>query len=360
MLKLQKDLDQNEKIITRLQLLKTPGIGKVTFFHLIEVFGNSENAIKELPKYSKKEYKIPSKDNIKNFIKKCIQQDVHLIFFDDSRYPQTLLDIIDYPPLIYCKGNIDLLNKPSLAIVGSRNSSLQAKAFTKKIISDLDGFVIISGFAKGIDAIAHEQSLSSGTIAVFGCGVTHIYPQENKDLYDKILLNNGLLVSEIGIDDTPKQNFFSYRNRLISGISRGVLVVEAGFKSGSLITSDYALDQGRPIFSVPSHPFDPKSIGTNYLIKNGAILTRNAEDILDELNVYKETIQNELIFETLKENNIDDVKSYIIKNLSCNQILIKDLMNTSPYHIKEMNSALAQLELDNQIKIDYYYIQKVI
>jgi DNA processing protein len=212
--------------------------------------------------------------------------DCHFLAVGDPGYPQRLLEIPDPPHVIYVRGRTELLNAPAIGIVGSRNATPQgtrdAEAFALAL-SDA-GFAVVSGLALGIDAAAHRGGLAgkSSSIAVLGTGPDRIYPRRNADLA-RALATQGCLVSEFAIGTPPDAGNFPRRNRLISGLARGVLVVEAALPSGSLTTAKYALDQGREVFAVPGSIHSPLSKGCHWLIKDGAKLAESAEDVLEEL-----------------------------------------------------------------------------
>lgn len=354
-----------EEKIAYLQLLKTPKIGRVTFFHLLQHFKSAQAAVEGFADYvarfnKKVVYSLVSRQSILSFLDDCYNHSVKLVFFSDPEYPQEFLLAPDFAPVLFCKGNISLFNSDCLAIVGSRTASLQGLSFTKKLVKDLNSLSIVSGFAHGIDSAAHEASLSSGTIAVLGSGINYVYPEENKILYSKILDNNGLIVSEVGLSDTPRPNFFAYRNRVISGLSKGILVIEAAMNSGSLITAKYAVEQGKNIFAVPGHPYDLRSCGTNYLIKNGAILVRNSDDILSEFHSYRSStpsMQSSLF--GIAEDDISLVKQVILDGLGGAVMSISEIVSFSKYSISSVNSALAELELSGLILIDQNLVSLV-
>ena len=209
-----------------------------------------------------------------------------IITLGDASYPTYLLDIPDPPAVLFAAGNIDLLNRPALAIVGSRSPSPQgvdnARAFAKALGNA--SYTIVSGLALGIDAAAHEGALNSAssTIAVLGCGINVVYPKTNRALFERIIAE-GLILSEHGLDVPALPAHFPTRNRIISGLSRGCLVIEASLSSGSLITARVAVDQGREVFAVPGSIHSPLSKGCHALIKQGAKLVESAHDVLEEL-----------------------------------------------------------------------------
>lgn len=210
------------------------------------------------------------------------------INFSSDKYPKQLREIYNPPKRIYAIGNIEILNKVGIAIVGSRKATEYGKKVAFRLSKDLSerDIVIISGLAKGIDSYAHIGSLNvqnGKTIAVLGSGIKVIYPKENIELARQILRKGGCIISEYPPDDTPNKSNFPERNRIISGLSKGVVIVEASEKSGALITVDFALEQGREVFAVPGNIYSTTSVGTNKLIQQGAKLVMCVEDILGEI-----------------------------------------------------------------------------
>ena len=207
------------------------------------------------------------------------------LFFEDADYPALLKEIPDAPPMLWCLGNTNLFSNPTVAIIGARNASSLGLRMAKRLAADLGdaGLTVVSGLARGIDATAHEASLGTGTIAVYAGGLNRPYPSKNIDLAEQIA-TQGLCLSEQRPDMEPRARHFPARNRIISGLVRAVVVVEAAAKSGSLLTARIALDQGRDVLAVPGHPFDARASGANILIRDGATLARGAEDVLEVLN----------------------------------------------------------------------------
>ena len=206
---------------------------------------------------------------------------------DSKWYPEKLKNIEDSPKELYCLGNLELLNKKSMAVIGSRNYSEYGKQVAFEFAYSLakEGICIVSGLAKGIDGFAHSACLKAKgkTIAVLGSGLDVIYPKENEKLYYDILNNGGLIISEYPLGSKPEKWHFPARNRIISGLSDGILVIEARKNSGTNITVDFALDQGKDVFVVPGNIYSKTSDGTNFLMKEGAIPVTSAQDILDYL-----------------------------------------------------------------------------
>jgi len=229
--------------------------------------------------------KVASETSIRDELQHAKNIDITYLLIGEDGYPEQLAAIADAPPILTILGDASLLTKRSIAVVGARNSSAGGLKFTRSICGALSeyGFVIVSGMARGIDTVAHQASVAGGTIACLAGGIDVVYPQENTPLYEAIV-QNGLLISEMAPGTKPLARHFPRRNRIISGLSAGLLVVEAARKSGSLITARYAAEQGREVFAVPGSPLDPRAQGTNQLIKDGAALIQSADDIIAELD----------------------------------------------------------------------------
>lgn len=271
-----------------LQLLLTDGIGPITFYKYIQTYGSADKALAA----ATQKKKLFAKEKVKEEIEMAEKTGVKLITYLDDIYPESLKQLNDAPPVLYALGNTELLNyEPSVAIVGARNASINGRKIASRIAYDLteNNVLVISGMARGIDSAAHKgamyaKSKIGPTIAVLGTGIDVVYPPENKDLYQMIAAQ-GLIISELPFGTAAQISTFPRRNRIISALSSGTLVVEAGLHSGSLITAKYALDQGKDIFAVPGSPLENRSQGPNHLIKEGAVLTENADDILNVLSI---------------------------------------------------------------------------
>ncbi len=283
-----KELSTQEKF-DYLRLIRSENVGPITFFKLIELFGSASEALQHAPELAKKggkrKLKICSLKDAQAELKKAEDAKVRIIAFPEPDYPPLLRHVDDPPPILYVLGYHNLLRKKSVAIVGARNASALGKSTAKQFAYDLgaSGVCIVSGLARGIDAAAHEGALSHGTIAVLGGGVDCIYPKENEQLYHQIL-EGSCIISEAPMGAKPMAKHFPRRNRIVSGMCRAILVVEAARASGSLITAKMALEQNREVFAVPGHPSDERARGCNKLIKDGAFLTEEAQDILSVIN----------------------------------------------------------------------------
>lgn len=244
----------------------------------LEKLTDSEELIKKLTDKSKKK-------EAEEILREVTTNHIKVITCNSNAYSKYLKQIYDYPIVLYAKGNIELLNKKSITIVGSRDCSEYGKYVSEKFsyLLSKENICIVSGMAKGIDSCAHKGALlaKGKTIAVLGSGVNNIYPLENKKLYEDILNNDGLILSEYGINTKATPEKFPERNRILSGLSEKILVIEASRKSGSMITVNQAIEQGKNVYAVPGNITSSKSSGTNGLIKDGAILVSSLEDILD-------------------------------------------------------------------------------
>lgn len=285
---LRSKLNDKERL-DWLQLIRTPTIGPITFHRLLSKYGTAADALKALPDLARKAgrraaLKPADRDDAERELIEADRHGARLIAFCEEDYPPPLTAIPDPPPVIYLRGHASLFERPAIAIIGARNASGVGRKIARTLAADLGAadIVIASGLARGIDGAAHEATLTTGTIAVVAGGVDIIYPPEHDDLTARIA-SQGAIISECAMGRKPTARDFPKRNRLISGLSRGVVVVEAAKRSGTLITARFALEQGREVFAVPGSPLDPRCQGANRLIRDGATLVENAEDILDVL-----------------------------------------------------------------------------
>lgn len=271
-----------------LRLIRSHRVGAVTFHRLMREHGSAQAAMAALPEIAQdagvRNYQPCPTGIAEDELAQARLAGARPLFYGASGYPQALIDLGDAPPLLWAQGRIDLLTHQLVAIVGARNASSLGLRMTRRLARDLGeaGFVVVSGLARGVDTEAHKASLKTGTIAIQAGGVDTTYPEENAGIADEIR-ENGLVLSEQPIGCQPQTRHFPIRNRIISGISRGVIIVEAANRSGSLITARDALDQGREVLAVPGHPFDARAAGCNNLIRDGAILVRDAADVIEAL-----------------------------------------------------------------------------
>lgn len=302
------------------------------------------------------------KNNPLKLLEYFLEKGITIISVEDTDYPFLLANIYDPPYLLYYQGDIKIAEKLCVAIVGSRAASSYGKTQAFKFASDLSqhDVAIVSGLARGIDAQAHLGALDKGgkTIAVLGSGLDIIYPRENLRLSEKIK-REGLLISEFPPGTHPEPFNFPIRNRTISGLSRGVVIVEAQLKSGALITADFALEQGRDVFAVPGPVNSQNSAGTNRLIKQGAQLVTSAQDILEEYSLVIN--ENTRISEQNKLKFLDNYEEKILECLGSEILHIDELLRQTGYDIGLVSSILFQLELKGFIKAtagNYYMLNK--
>ena len=283
-------LSQGEKI-DWLQLCRSGGVGPQTFFKLLRRFGSARKALEELPRLAREaggeeRWRRRRRDEAEAEFTAIAELGCALIAQGEPEYPQRLAEIADPPPLLLVRGRADLLDRPALAVVGARNASANGRMFAHNLARELAdaGLLVVSGLARGIDTAAHEGALAAGapTVAVIASGVDVAYPSDNAELMERIA-ETGAIASERPLGAVPQARHFPRRNRLISGLSLGVVVVEAAPQSGSLITARLAAEQGREVMAVPGSPLDPRHRGTNQLLRDGATLVESAADVLAAL-----------------------------------------------------------------------------
>ncbi len=274
---------------------------------------------------------------------------IQALTWHDALYPSRLKEIHDHPPILYIRGSLLPEDEWCLAVVGTRRASAYGRQVTEEIVADLAGsrITVASGLAKGIDSIAHRSALDAGgrSIAVFAHGLDIVYPIENTSLAQRIV-QQGALISEFPLGTRPKPEYFPRRNRIISGISLGVLVVEAGTTSGALITANMALEQNREVLAVPGSILSPTSRGTNRLIQEGAKLVRDYRDILEELNLGAVAQQIEMK-EVLPES---DTESLLLKQLSTEPTHVDEVCRASGLPVSTVSSTLAMMELKGLVR----------
>ncbi len=288
-----------------LRLARTEAVGAVTFGHLIRRFGAADKALDALPELARRggradAPRIPSPAEADREIADGERIGARLIAACEPGFPNLLAVLDPPPPVIWARGDPSLLSRPCVAIVGARIASAAGQKFARTLAQDLgrSGQVVVSGLARGIDGAAHEGALASGTVAVLGGGVDDIYPPDHTGLYEAIA-KRGCVISERRVGARAQARDFPRRNRLISGLSAAVVVVEAELRSGSLITARLAAEQGREVLAVPGSPLDPRARGTNDLIRQGAAICEGAEDVLRAL----------ADLPGLRENDIDPYRS---------------------------------------------------
>ncbi|HIJ43278.1 MAG: DNA-processing protein DprA [Rhodospirillales bacterium] len=358
-----RPLSADEKLAW-LRLIRTENVGPITFYRLLDHFGCAAAALAALPEIAQrgglgKAIKVCSKAAASREMEALVAIGAKLIARDEPDYPPLLAHVEDAPPLISFKGQVHLLRKKAIAVVGARNASVNGRNFARRIAAALGegGFVVVSGMARGIDSCAHEGALATGTVAVVAGGIDVVYPKENAGLYTEIS-ERGALISEIEPGTKPLARHFPRRNRLISGLSRGVVVVEASPRSGSLITARMALEQGREVFAVPGSPLDPRSRGSNDLIRQGAILCESADDVFRVTNETRHPSLGEgqsLELTTPcatppSQKEIDSGRSTIDESLDSAPVMVDELIRDCQLSPAVVSLVLLEMELAGRLE----------
>jgi DNA processing protein len=342
-----------------LRLARAQNVGPVTFAALMARYRSAEAALDALPHLARRggasDLKIPSDADARRELEALDRLGGRMIAFGESDFPAGLAALDAPIPLITVRGRNELLGREMVAVVGARNASALGRKFAGQLAGDLGraGLVVVSGLARGIDTAAHDGALGTGTVAVLAGGVDDIYPPENAGLYARIA-EEGVVVSEMPIGRKPQAKDFPRRNRIISGLSRGVVVVEAAEGSGSLITANFALEQGREVFAVPGSPLDPRAKGTNRLIREGATLTENAEDVLDALKSqmahgFQEPARDDPPILGVDARSDDEIRRRIEELLSPAPVEIDELVRQSGAHVTVVLTVLLELELAGRL-----------
>lgn len=288
--------------------------------------------------------------DLDGYVRRVQESGVGVLTWQDDDYPELLREISASPPVIFIRGGFEPVDRWAVAVVGTRRLTAYGRQMARELVAGLarNGITIISGLARGIDAVAHRTALEEGgrTIAVMACGIDKVYPPEHRDLARQIADGNGAIVSDYPFGAEPESSHFPARNRIISGLSLGVLVVEAGNKSGALITSRFALEQNREVFAVPGNVNSPASVGTNRLIQQGGKLVTRVEDILEELNlkmVAEQAVANVVLPETAEE-------AALISQLSSQPLHVDDLGRLTGLPSSLVSSTLTIMELKGMVQ----------
>lgn len=337
-------------------LARTEGIGPITFFGLLGKFGNAYDALKAIPNFSTKlgaaKYRTLDKKIIETEIAKTHEFGGQFLLANGENFPHQLAQIAPPPPIISFVGDLALLHKPIIGIVGARNASGIGIRMAREIAAGLGeaGFVIASGLARGIDGAAHHASIKSGTIGVVAGGIDHIYPPEHSELYHKIK-EHGTIVSENPFGAQVFARDFPRRNRIISGLSLGIVVIEAQEKSGSLITARFALEQNREVMAVPGSPLDPRAFGPNSLIKDGAHLVTSADDIVSCVNGFAKMREPEspiLGFQVIELQIDKSIIKEVEQLLSPTPISLDELSAQTQLPWRTVAAIIVELEMDGR------------
>ncbi|MDP6571916.1 MAG: DNA-processing protein DprA [Rhodospirillales bacterium] len=347
-----------------LRLIRSENVGPITFYRIMERFGSAAAALDALPALARrggrgKAIKVCPKASAEREMAAAAAAGARMVANGEPGYPPLLSHIEDAPPLIVVRGHAHLLDMPAVAVVGARNASLNGRRLAQEIAAGLGraGMAVVSGLARGIDARAHDGALATGTIAVLAGGIDVVYPKENAALHDAIA-EQGALISETAPGTVPQARHFPRRNRLISGLALGVVVVEASRRSGSLITARLALEQGREVFAVPGSPLDPRARGPNDLIRQGATLVESAEDVKGALaGMLRRPLgeRKPLDFKTLSPeppslDELDSARAAIEKSLGPAPLLVDEIMRNVHFSPAVVSMVLLELELAGRLE----------
>jgi DNA processing protein len=355
----------DEERLEWLRLSRSEGVGPATFFALLNHFGTVADAIAGAPRLSlrggrARAIRIAGREEARREADALSAAGGRLIAWGEEAYPEPLAAIHDPPPVISVRGHAHLLSTRAVAVVGARNASAAGRRFAREIAAGLGRaeLTIVSGLARGIDTAAHEGALATGTVAVVAGGVDDIYPAENAGLYGRIV-EEGAVVSEQRFGTKPTAQHFPRRNRLISGLSLGTLVVEAAARSGSLITARMALEQGREVFAVPGSPLDPRCKGTNDLIRKGATLTEGPEDVVEALSGMLRPSLGEPFSPpptggashwNVEENELSQARPRVVEALGPTPVTIDDLIRECQLSPAVVLTVLLELELAGRVE----------
>ena len=340
-----------------LRILRSPKIGVRTFYKLMDLCQG--DAYQCLDLLADKNIPVVDESIVLSELTKLHKIKGSVLFYKDDIYPHPLKNIQDAPPFLMMLGDQNLLKKQSIAIIGARNASMAGKRFVEKISHNLSfaHYNIVSGLARGIDGAAHKGALDNGTLAVLAGGIDQVYPSEHQKLYEEIA-EKGVVLSEMPMGLPPTAGLFPRRNRIVSGLSKAIIISEAALKSGSMITAEYALEQGREVFVIPGHPSDPRSARGHKLIQDGAYLLHTADDVLKVLSTVqdkpavKEAVTMALN-ETQKQIEHDCgiiLREKLLALLSANPTNLEDVLNAIPgLKPHELMIEITDLELDGLI-----------
>ena len=361
-------LSQNE--FNQLRLIRSANIGPVSFVQLIRRFGDAGRALEALPELAAKgggrAPRIAEEDAVRREVERAQTLNARYLFLGSTAYPALLAELNDAPPAILYRGDLSLLQRPAVAIVGARNASAIACRFARDLADNLsrEGITVVSGLARGIDTAAHQGSLRKGTVGVIAGGVDVYFPPENQELQENIA-DQGLLIAEQPPGTEPRARHFPYRNRIIAGLSAGTVVIEAAPRSGSLITARLAGEAGRHVMAVPGSPLDPRSRGCNSLIREGATLIQSADDVLELIRDFSGSAplasQSYDLFDksggaTLREDSAaslpepdDNARKRITDLLSITPVAVDELVRQSNTPARDVQTILLELELAGRL-----------
>jgi DNA processing protein len=347
----------HEDQVARLRLIRSEQIGPVTFRQLLARFGSAAAALDAVPQLAARGGgrvpRLAGRDQIEREMSHVERLGARYLFLGQGLYPSLLAEIEAAPPALIVKGQLGLLARPAIAIVGARNASAAACRFARMLAQGLgeEGVVVVSGLARGIDSAAHDGSLETGTVGVIAGGIDVVYPPEN-EARQAAIAERGLLVAEQPPGTEPRARHFPYRNRIIAGLAQGTVVVEAAPKSGSLITARYAAEFGRDVMAVPGSPLDPRAQGCNQLIREGAVLVQNAADVLETVRPYasRPLAEARSGYEPGEADASDRERRAILDLLSPTPVPVDELIRQSALPAALVHTVLLELELAGRIE----------
>lgn len=360
-------MEESQEAFDRLRLIRSENIGPVTYRQLIRRFGSAARALEAIPDLAARgggrSPRIADERQIASEIKAIQGIGAGLLFIDDTEYPALLTGLGNPPPILLWQGRLELMRQPMVAMVGARNASAAACRFARDLANSLAeaGVSVVSGLAKGIDTAAHQGSLKKATIAVIAGGLDVFYPPENEEIQRRIA-EHGLLLAEQPPGTEPRARHFPYRNRIIAGLARGTVVIEAAPRSGSLITARLAAEAGRQVMAVPGSPLDPRSRGCNMLIREGATLIQSVDDILEMILHFDDRAElatrghelravrdNAIIHEAGQTDIHSSERAPVADLLSITPVTVDELVRQSGLAAPSVQLALLELELAGRL-----------
>jgi DNA processing protein len=350
--------------IAWLRLARAQSVGPATFAHLIARFGSAARALEALPDLARRggreaAPRIPSRADVERTLDRAAAVGARLLLASDAAFPRLLARTDGGPTHLWALGDVAHLTRDSVAIVGARSASAAGRRFARELATGLGeaGLVVVSGLARGVDAAAHVGALETGTVAVLAGGVDEPYPAENTPLHRQIAAR-GCIVSERAMGHVARAADFPRRNRIISGLALGTVVVEAELRSGSLITARLAAEQGREVFAVPGSPYEPRARGTNELIRQGATLVESAEDVLAVLGgLPRTTVANQVdeaaprALDDVDDLDLDGLAERLDELLSPTPVSLDELARASGAPISQVTAALVEMSLAGRAEL---------
>ncbi len=353
--------EREKQLIAAVGLLRIPGVGRGRFLQLVRALGSAEQVVRasiselvEVRGISRALasgiHKLYNEEEASQIVQKIDELGWNVVLYDDDGYPALLREIATFPPLLFRVGNPISPDEKMIAIVGTRHPSERGRHFTYELAKALasHGITVVSGMAEGIDSVAHTGALDGGgkTVAVWGNSLDELYPPSNRALAERIRAE-GTIFSEYFPETRPDRTTFPERNRIISGLSVGVVVVEAGRKSGALITASHAIEQNREVFAVPGAPWSKTSLGTNELIKNGATLLTSVEDIFRVLPVLSKEVVSKKF---LKLPDLTDIEKKIISQFTTEPVQLDNISRATEIPVADLSQFLLALELKGVVR----------